>query len=163
MNLFDIVILVVLICFALKGFLRGLVNEVSSLAGLVLGGWAAYLYYPSVASLIHNWLHLSRQVSSFLAFMLLMFLIAIIAHIIGNIVTAALRVVMLGTLNRLGGLLLGAAEGVLLLSLLLFVAKSEFMPEPFKQKIAESKPASMLASAGAQIVNLCRSKTDIRK
>ena len=48
MNLFDIIILVVLILFALKGVVRGLVNEAFSLTGLILGGWVAYRFYPAL-------------------------------------------------------------------------------------------------------------------
>jgi membrane protein required for colicin V production len=80
--------------------------------------------------------------------MLLLFLIAFLAHIIGNIVTAALRIVMLGWLNRIGGILIGAAEGVLLLSLLFCMARSEFMPDALKEKVA--------ASRSAQYVRFCR-------
>jgi membrane protein required for colicin V production len=158
MNLIDAIILIVLICFALKGFARGLVNEASSLAGLILGGWAAYIYYPDLAILIQNWLHLSKLISSFVAFMLLLFLIGFIAHIIGNIVTAALRVVMLGTLNRLGGIMIGAVEGALILCLLFSVGTSEFMPLKVKSKIRESGTASMFAEMGGHILQLWRAK-----
>jgi len=159
MNLVDAIIVIILICFALKGLVRGLVNEVSSLAGLIVGGWAAYVYYPDLAILIQNWLHLSKLISSFLAFMLLLFLIGFIAHIIGNIVTAALRVVMLGTLNRLGGVLIGAVEGALILCLLFSVATSDFMPIQLKNKVGESKAASMFADMGGQILQMWRSKS----
>lgn len=159
MNLIDAIILIVLICFALKGLVRGLVNEASSLAGLILGGWAAYIYYPDLAILIQNWLHLSKLISSFVAFMLLLFLIGFIAHIIGNIVTAALRVVMLGTLNRLGGILIGAAEGALILCLLFSVGTSEFMPLQLKNKIHQSGTASMFAEMGGKILHLWRAKS----
>lgn len=158
MNLVDAIILIILVCFALKGLARGLVNEVSSLAGLVVGGWAAYVYYPDLALLIQNWFHLSKLISSFLAFMLLLFLIGFIAHIIGNIVTAALRVVMLGTLNRLGGILIGAVEGALILSLLFSVATSDFMPIQLRNKIRESTAATMFADMGGQILQLWRAK-----
>jgi membrane protein required for colicin V production len=158
MNLIDAITLIVLICFALKGLVRGLVNEASSLAGLILGGWAAYVYYPDLAILIQGWLHLSKLISSFLAFMLLLFLIGFIAHIIGNIVTAALRVVMLGALNRLGGVLIGAAEGALILSLLFSVGSSEFMPVQLKTRIRESSTASMFAGLGGQILQLWRTR-----
>lgn len=158
MNLIDVIILIVLVCFALKGLVRGLVNEASSLAGLILGGWAAYIYYPDLAILIQNWLHLSKLISSFIAFMLLLFLIGFIAHIIGNIVTAALRVVMLGTLNRLGGILIGAVEGALILSLLFSVGTSEFMPLQLKNKIRASATASMFAEMGGQVLKLWRAR-----
>src|SRR5262245_9219960 len=128
MNLFDITILAVLIIFALKGLARGLVNETSSLAGLILGGWLAYRYYPVLSVPIRNILHLPAHLSAFLAFMLLLILTGVIAHILGNIITTAVRVVMLGSLNRLGGLLIGAAEGALLLSMLFSIGTASFMP-----------------------------------
>src|SRR5690242_14085645 len=106
MNLIDIIILAVLVFFALKGMLRGLVNEASSLAGLILGSWLAYRYYPLLSEPIRNILHIPAHVSAFLAFILLLMLTGIIAHILGNIITTAVRVVMLGSINRLGGILI---------------------------------------------------------
>lgn len=159
MSIIDAIILIVLACFALKGLVRGLVNEASSLAGLILGGWAAYSYYPDLAILLQNWLHLSKLISSFLAFMLLLFLIGFIAHIIGNIVTAALRVVMLGSLNRLGGVAIGVTEGALILCLIFSIGMSDFMPQNLRSKIRESAAASMFADAGGQILHLWRARS----
>ena len=138
MNLFDIIILVTLLFFSLKGLLRGLVNEASSLAGLILGGWLAYRYYPTLSLPIRNILHVPEHVAAFLAFMLLLILTGFIAHILGNIVTTALRVVMLASLNRLGGVVIGAAEGALLLSLLFCIGTADFMPVKLKHTIRAS-------------------------
>ncbi|BCS52593.1 CvpA family protein [Geobacter sp. SVR] len=162
MNLFDIVILVILAFFALKGLFRGLVNEASSLAGLILGGWLAYHYYPSLSAPIHAILHIPAHVAAFLAFMLLLLLTGFIAHILGNIITAALRVVMLGSLNRLGGLLIGAAEGVLLLSMLFCIATADFMPLKLKQRINSSDSASMFAQLGNRMIAAWREKPGVR-
>jgi membrane protein required for colicin V production len=158
MNLFDTVILVVLAFFALKGLFRGLVNEASSLAGLILGGWLAYHYYPSLSVPLRTTLHIPAHVAAFLAFVLLLLLTGFVAHIIGNIITAALRVAMLGGLNRLGGLLLGAAEGALLLSMLFCIATADFMPLKLKQKIHGSESATMFALLGNRIVSAWREK-----
>lgn len=159
MNLFDIIILAVLFFFALKGALRGLVNEVSSLAGLVLGGWLAYRYYPSLAAPISATLHIPAYLSAFLAFILLLFTIGFIAHILGNIVTSALRLVMLGGFNRLGGLVIGAIEGALLLSMLFSVGTASYMPEGLKTKIYASNSAGALAHAGDAMLSAWRGKT----
>jgi membrane protein required for colicin V production len=159
MNLFDIIILVVLILFALKGLVRGLVNEASSLTGLVLGGWLAYRFYPSLSVPIRTTLHLPAHVSAFLAFMLLLLVTGIVAHIAGNILTAALKLVMLGSLNRLGGVLIGLAEGVLLLCLLFSTATAGFMPEALKQKVRASESANLFAVSGDRILSVWRSGT----
>ena len=156
MNPFDIIILAVLILFALKGLVRGLVNETSSLSGLVLGGWLAYRFYPALAVPIRTTLHLPAHVSSFLAFMLLLLVAGIVAHIAGNILTAALKLVMLGSLNRLGGILIGATEGALLLCLLFSTATAGFMPDTLKQKVHASHSANLFALTGDRILSVWR-------
>jgi membrane protein required for colicin V production len=152
MNLLDIIILAVLSFFALKGLVRGLVNEASSLTGLILGVWLAYRFYPSLSTLLRTVIHVPASISAFLAFVLILFATGIAAHIVGNIVTAALRLVMLGGINRLGGLLLGAAEGVILLSLLFSTATAGFMPDTLKSRIKTTKSADMLARTGDKIL-----------
>ena len=148
MNLFDIIIFAILCFFAVKGLVRGLVNEASSLAGLLIGGWLAYRFHPLLAAPIKSALHLPTHLASFLAFIIILLLTGICAHIIGNIVTAALRLVMLGSLNRLGGLLIGVAEGALLLCMVFSIATSGFMPEQVRNKIRSSESAHMLAQTG---------------
>jgi len=163
MNLFDIIILAVLIIFALKGLLRGFVNEASSFAGLILGGWLAYRYYPALSVPIRNILHVPAHLSAFLAFMLLLILTGVVAHVLGNIVTTAVRVVMLGSLNRLGGLLIGTTEGALLLSMLFCIGTAGFMPAQLKQKIQTTPSASMFAHAGDRMLTIWRSRPGVQQ
>ena len=162
MNLFDIIILAVLILFALKGLVRGLVNEASSLTELILGGWLAYRFYPVISGPIRTTLHLPAHVSAFLAFMLLLLVACIVAHIAGNILTAALKLVMLGSINRLGGMLIGAAEGSLLLCLLFSTATAGFMPDTVKQKVHASESANLFARAGDRILAVWRNNSGSR-
>lgn len=159
MNFLDIVIVLVILFFAGKGLLRGLVNEASSLAGLVLGGWLAYRYYPVLSTPLNKIIHLPEHIAAFLAFMLLLFTAGFVAHIAGNMITTALQVVMLGSLNRVGGILLGAAEGVLLLSMLFAIGSADIMPERVKKKIQTTESARMFAQIGDRILIVWRSRT----
>lgn len=163
MNLLDITILLVLLFFALKGLLRGLVNEVSSLAGLLVGGWIAYRYYPNLSAPLRSVLHVPEHIAAFLAFMLLLMLTGFIAHILGNIITTALHVVMLGGLNRVGGVVVGVAEGVLLLSMLFCVGTADFMPLKLKQKIQMTESANMLAKFGDKLLLTWRGRPGVQK
>jgi membrane protein required for colicin V production len=156
MNLLDIIILAVLFLFALKGVVRGLINEAASLTGLILGGWLAYHFYPALATPIRTALHVPAHVSAFLAFMILLLTTGIVAHIAGNILTAALKLIMLGSLNRLGGLLIGAAEGALLLCMLFSTATGSFMPESVRQKVRSSESANFFAVTGDSILSVWR-------
>lgn len=158
MTVLDIIILAILCFFAAKGLVRGLVNEASSLAGLLAGVWLAYHYYPVVAIPVKNHLHLPAHLSAFLAFIVILLLTGFLTHIIGNLITAALRLVMMGSLNRLGGLLLGTTEGMLLLSLMFSVSTSSFMPERVRSSIHASRSASLLASMGDTLLSQWRRK-----
>ena len=162
MNYIDIIILAVICFFAIKGLVRGLVNEAASLTGLLVGGWLAYTFYPVASVPLKNMLHLPTHLASFLAFILILLVTGICAHIVGNVITAALRFVMLGGINRLGGLLLGAFEGVLLLCMLFSISSSRFMPEHIKHKIRTSETATGLASAGDRFLSEWRN-APIRK
>lgn len=163
MNLIDIIILSILCIFALKGLIRGLVNEASSLAGLLLGGWLAYRFHPLLAVPIKSALHLPLHLSSFLAFIIILLVIGICAHIIGNVITAALRLVMLGSLNRLGGLLIGAVEGALLLCMVFSVATSGFMPEQIRGRIRSSESANLMAQTGDRFLSEWRNVNGQKK
>ncbi len=156
MNLFDVIIFLILCFFAVKGLVRGLVNEASSLGGLLIGGWLAYRLHPLLAVPLKSALHLPAHLSSFLAFIIILLITGICAHIIGNVVTAALRLVMLGTLNRLGGLLIGVVEGSLMLCLIFSIATSGFMPEKIRSKIRATESANTLAQTGDSLLKgLC--------
>lgn len=163
MNLFDIIILSVLCFFALKGLVRGLVNEASSLAGLLAGGWLAYRFHPLLAAPIKSALHLPTHLCSFLAFIIILLITGICAHIIGNVMTAALKLVMLGSLNRLGGLLIGIAEGALLLCMVFSIASSGFMPEQIRNKIRTTESANLLAQTGDHFLSEWRAANGPKK
>ena len=156
MNLFDIIIFSILCFFAVKGLVRGFVNEASSMAGLLIGAWLAYRFHPLLAAPIKSTLHLPAHLAAFLAFVIILLITGICAHIIGNVVTAALKLVMLGTLNRLGGLLIGVTEGALLLCMVFSIATSSFMPETIRSKIRATESASTLAQAGDYLLKEMR-------
>lgn len=163
MTIIDIIIVMILCFFAIKGLVRGLVNEASSLAGLLLGGWLAYRFHPLLAVPIKSALHLPAHLSSFLAFIIILLITGICAHIIGNLITAALRLVMLGSLNRLGGLLIGFAEGALLLCMSFSIAASGFMPEQIRSKIRASESAHLLAQTGDRFLSEWRDANGQKK
>ncbi len=162
MNLFDVIIFLILCFFAVKGLVRGLVNEASSLGGLLIGGWLAYRLHPLLAVPLKSALHLPAHLSSFLAFIIILLITGICAHIIGNVVTAALRLVMLGTLNRLGGLLIGVVEGSLMLCLIFSIATSGFMPEKIRSKIRATESANTLAQTGDSLLKGLRTTNGVK-
>lgn len=163
MNVLDLLIIAVLLIFACKGLMRGLINEVSSLGGLILGAWLAYRFHASLSTPLQTALHIPPGVAAFAAFILILFLTGLLAHIIGNLVTTALKLVMLGGFNRIGGAAIGAAEGLLLLSMLFCMATAAIMPEQIRSRVRASESADLLARTGDRIIAMWRSTPVVRQ
>jgi membrane protein required for colicin V production len=77
MNILDYIILVPLLYLTIKGIIRGLIREVASLAGIVLGIWLGNIYQPEVTGILSRYLPETRfmpLVSLALVFILVLIL-----------------------------------------------------------------------------------------
>jgi membrane protein required for colicin V production len=151
MTFLDILIWTVLICFLVKGFTKGLVREACSLLGLVTGGWAAFRYYPSLTQVLRGFINLPPHVAQPLSFFLIFMLLGILFYFLGHLLTVVFKIMLLGGLNRIGGLLFGLLEGGFILSLLLYLATTTPVPDKVKRVIATSNTARSFASTGRSI------------
>lgn len=151
MILLDILIWVVLLFFVAKGFSKGLVREACSLLGLVTGGWAAFRYYSSLSLGIRHFINLPPQVAQPLAFLLIFMLLGMLFYFLGHLLTVVLKVMLLGGINRAGGIVFGFLQGGFILCVLLYLATTKPMPEKVKGWIYDSKTAHAFASTGADI------------
>ncbi|PLX83861.1 MAG: colicin V production protein [Desulfuromonas sp.] len=128
MGVVDIAILVLLAVSLIKGLLRGLLKEVCSLAGLVVGGFLAFRFHAPLAEWMIQSFDLPAKLCVVAAFLAL-FLSALVAFsALGFLLSRLVKLVFLGGFNRVAGGLFGLAEGVLLLAVVLYglsFAKSE--------------------------------------
>lgn len=114
----DIVLIIIILWFAFKGFKRGLVVELSILISLVLAIWGAVKYKSVVAGLLTQYIGLQGSYVSFVAFVITFLLILIVVSLLGRMLTKLIGVVQLGILNRLLGTLFAVAKIGIILSLL---------------------------------------------
>ncbi|RMG76196.1 MAG: CvpA family protein [Bacteroidetes bacterium] len=114
MNYLDIVILIPVLYFGFNGLRKGLIKELSSLAALVLGIYAA-LYWNSFA---YQYLTAHQITSKYimpLSFALTFIAVVVFVHLIGKLLDKLIKVIALGMVNRLLGMLFGFLKaGVLL-------------------------------------------------
>ena len=136
MNSLDIFFVVVLGFFLFRGIFRGLILEISSIAGLIVGFFASNKFYsdlqPVVGRIIPSpeW----SQIIAYLGiFMTTMFVVAMLSLFLKNF----LRMIMLGWLDRLGGGVLGSVKAGLICVLTLLVL-TIFLPRNH-ELIATSK------------------------
>jgi len=136
-----------------KGFLKGVIREVCSLLGLLVGGWAAFRCSPSLAVLMKPLLPLPHAASTVLAFTLIFIVSGILAWLVGHLLTVAFKLVLLGGVNRIGGAAFGLLEGFLLLCVLLALGSGPSAPKAVKQKVAASATARPFVTSGQELLN----------
>lgn len=153
MNLVDILIWVILLIFAVKGFMKGLVKEVCSLLGLIVGGWAAFTYYRPFAGVIQSHSHFSHTISLFLSFGLIFLALGLFFFLLGYLATLLLKVVFLGSVNRIGGIFLGILQGSLLLCILFTLGTAKHSPTKISASIEKSTSARPFLVCGREILS----------
>ena len=160
MSLVDILLWAILLAFAVKGFAKGLIREVCSLLGLVVGGWAAFAYSARVGAAMGHLIHLPPRVSSAVAFLAILLAISLLFYLLGHALTVILKIVLLGGVNRIGGIAFGVLQGGLVLCVVLYLASFRPVPEGIRHRIATSATARTFAACGKEIVEGWRGKKE---
>ncbi|MGA7828763.1 MAG: CvpA family protein [Geobacteraceae bacterium] len=153
MNLVDILIWVVLLIFAVKGFMKGFVREVCSLLGLIVGGWAALTYFRPFAGVLQSHSHISHTITLFLSFGLIFLALGLFFFLLGYLITMLLKVVFLGSVNRVGGVFLGILQGSLLLCILFSLGTAKPAPLKISASIEKSASARPFLICGKEILS----------
>ncbi|MDR0815952.1 MAG: CvpA family protein [Desulfovibrio sp.] len=131
-DIFDLSIVLVLIFFAGRGFVRGFVGELAGLVSLVGGFCAARTWHPLLAPRLTAisdpaWRVIAAYVLIFLGVILL---VALLARVLQKILTFS----FVAWADKLAGGLTGLAKGVLLCALALLALQKFFYNEPFMQQ-----------------------------
>ncbi len=121
MNYIDIILGILLLLAAIRGFSKGLVAEVASLAALILGIWGAIRFSHLTADQLVNLFNFQSKYMGLISFFVTFILIVIAVQIIGNVVDKLVANLSLGFLNRLAGILFGVLKTALILSVVLIV------------------------------------------
>jgi len=152
MNWIDLIIVVLLIFSVISGFTNGLVKEVASLAGLILGIWGAIKFSAFTAEKLYDWFDMTGQYVGIIAFFVTFCVIIVIIHFIGIIADKIVDAVSLGFLNRILGMLFGLIKSVLILSVVFVLlnaidVRRSFLPAETIEKSMFFNPISDIAPA----------------
>lgn len=114
MNGFDIIVAIVVGVAAIGGFMRGLVQEVLSLAAWFLAAFAIYYLHAPMTAYLYSYLE-TEPATSILAFTLLLLIPYAAMKLIANNVGAASRNSILGPIDRVLGFGFGMLKGGLIM------------------------------------------------
>ena len=152
MNWIDLIIIVILIIALARGFINGMINEVASLAALILGIWGAIKFSSFTAEKLYDYFNMTGQYVGIIAFLITFGIIVVIIHFIGIIADKFITAISLGFFNRILGMIFGLFKTALIMSVFFVIlnaidARKPFLPKEiiegskFYNPIADIAPA----------------------
>lgn len=151
MNAVDIAILVILGAFLVKGLVRGLLKEVCSLLGLVLGAVLAFAFHQPLAAHMAGSFHLPENLCTVVAFVGLFLASLIFFGLLGYLLSRFVKLIFLGGFNRVAGGLFGLVQGGVLTALVLFAFSVATLPDFMDRAMRSSQLAPPFVELGRDI------------
>ena len=155
MNLIDSICLIILIYGSYKGFKNGIVNEVLSFFGILLGIYLSKTYYQIVDKYLVSVFDSTNQLVSLISVTLIFTLTIILSKILSKVITKALNIMALGLLNKLIGSVFGLLKYLLILCIMTFVFSkaNDIFVIIEKNKIEETQIFSKVQKINDYVLN----------
>lgn len=147
----DLVFAVILVLAVIKGYQRGLVVGLFSLVAVIIGLAAAMKLSAVVAGYIGDAVKVSDEWLPIISFVLVFILVVILIRLGANAIERTVEVVLLGWLNRLGGILLYAVIYTIVFSVLVFYAVQVDLLQP--ATIEKSVTYPFIQPWGPKVIN----------
>jgi membrane protein required for colicin V production len=121
MNLLDFIILIPIVWLCIRGFQKGLILELASLIGIILGIIAAYYFAGYAQDFIKDHFSFKEHTSRIIAYIAIFLIVMLVVYLIGKMVEGVIDVIALGWLNKLLGALIGLAKGIVVVCVMLYI------------------------------------------
>ncbi len=149
--LLDIIFVVIVIIAMIKGYQRGLIVGVFSLVAIIIGLAAAMKLSTVVAGYIGKTVRISEQWLPLIAFAVIFLIVVLLVRAAAAIIERSVQFVMLGWVNRLGGVVFYIALYVTVFSVILFYAEQMKLIQP--ATISHSLTYSFVQPWGPKAIN----------
>ena len=147
----DIIFIVILLLALLKGYSQGLIMGLFSLLSVIIGLAAALKFSAVVASYIGDNINVSKEWLPLISFIIVFVIVVLLIRLAAKAVQRTFEMVMLGWVNRLGGMIFFAAIYTLVFSVLLFYAEQMKVISP--ETISNSKTWPYIRPLGPQVID----------
>ena len=151
MNIVDLVIIAIVALGAFNGYRNGLIVELASLLGFLLGIYCSLHYTDLLVLALPAW-NIDKHILHLICFVFLFMAVSGITYGIGKLIEKFVSVVMLGKLNQVLGILFGIAKTAFILSAIIvlfnvFDDEPNFIPKQAREESKLYKPLSLLTPA----------------
>jgi membrane protein required for colicin V production len=133
MNVIDFIFIGLIALFVIRCFLKGFIGELFSMAAILFGALASIYFFKNGAVFLkEQFLHDAKSpLPEILAFIGLFIIVFVIVKLLEILLKSVIHKIKLGSADRFLGLVFGLAEGIAVVSLLLFLIRYQplFNPE----------------------------------
>ncbi len=130
MNGLDYVILAIIGLGALSGLTRGALRMATSILALVLGIYAASVYYAQAAAIAHQYLTTNPTISDVIGYAAIFLVVYIAIEYAGSRIIRLMQIIHLNWIDRIAGAILGATIGAVLAGLIVVAMTAVLPPDP---------------------------------
>jgi membrane protein required for colicin V production len=128
--LIDLIFAVMIVVAIFKGYQKGLILAAFSIIAFIVGLAAALKLSAIVAAWLKDSIAVSAKWLPFIAFVLVFFAVVLLIRLGARLVEKAFQAVLLGWVNRIGGILLYALLYLIILSIFIFYAEKLQLLQP---------------------------------
>ena len=138
----DLIIVIIMLVGLIGGIIKGAIQQIFSLGGLVLGIILGTLLYEPFAGLLLSIFRMSDQTARIVAFVIILLLVPMVCGLFGKALSKLIHAANLGCLDRLLGALFGLFKVVLIMGLVIMVLDMTGISDKIVKK--ETKRQSQL-------------------
>ena len=130
----DIIILICFLPAIISGIMKGFIEQAIALVSLILGAWLSFKFSTVVSGWLQPYFEVSETVLNVISFAVIMVAVVLVLFVLSKILTGVTKLVMLGWLDRLLGLVFALLKAGLLIGIAIILfdtlnVKFEFVEE----------------------------------
>lgn len=137
MNYLDILLFIPIVIGAWRGFKKGFVIEIFTLLALLVGIYAGIHFSDFMAEILRENVGIESDYLPAISFTITFLLVGAMVFFAGKMIEKAIKVVALGTVNKLAGLFFGMLKMIFILSAAIVILEAydhqgQFIPQDLK-------------------------------
>ena len=149
--LIDIIFAIIIVLAVIKGFQKGLIVALFSFVAFFIGLAAALKLSAVVAGYLGKSVNISNQWLPIISFAVVFIIVIILVRLGAKMIEKSVQAVMLGWLNRVGGIIFFLAIYITIFSVLLFYAVQLNLLQP--ETINKSVSYEYVQPWGPKVIN----------
>lgn len=150
--LIDIIVIILLVLAVFKGLSKGLIVAIFSLLAYLVGLAAALKLSTLMADYIGTNVEISQRWLPFIAFFVVFMIVVLLVRLGAKAIEGAVKMMMLGWLNRLGGVLLYILIYFFIFSIILFYTTQLHLIKA--ETISDSATYSYIAPFAPKVIGI---------